>query len=131
MMELVNTIAKTPDEGADRAVVRDAWRTALIVLSPIAPHICHSLWQTLGEQGLVVDASWPEVDKTALVRDQIELVCQVNGKVRARVEVAADADQDTVQEAALSEGNMQKFMEGKTVRKVIYVPGKLINVVVG
>ena len=131
VMELVNTIAKTPDEGADRAVVRDAWRTALIVLSPIAPHICHSLWQTLGEQGLVVDASWPEVDKTALVRDQIELVCQVNGKVRARVEVAADADQDTVQEAALSEGNMQKFMEGKTVRKVIYVPGKLINVVVG
>ena len=131
VMELVNTIAKTPDEGSDRAVVREAWRTALIVLSPIAPHICHSLWQILGEQGLVVDASWPEVDETALVRDQIELVCQVNGKVRARVEVAADADQDTVQAVAFEEVNMQKFMEGKTVRKVIYVPGKLINVVVG
>ena len=131
VMELVNTIAKTPDEGSDRAVVREAWRTALIVLSPIAPHICHSLWQILGEQGLVVDASWPEVDETALVRDQIELVCQVNGKVRARIEVAADADQDTVQAVAFEEVNMQKFMEGKTVRKVIYVPGKLINVVVG
>ena len=131
VMELVNTIAKTPDEGSDRAVVREAWRTALIVLSPIAPHICHSLWQILGEQGLVVDASWPEVDETALVRDHIELVCQVNGKVRARIEVAADADQDTVQAVAFEEVNMQKFMEGKTVRKVIYVPGKLINVVVG
>lgn len=130
VMELVNTIAKTPDEGSDRAVVREAWRTALIVLSPIAPHICHSLWQILGEQGLVVDASWPEVDETALVRDHIELVCQVNGKVRARIEVAADADQDTVQAVAFEEVNMQKFMEGKTVRKVIYVPGKLINVVV-
>ena len=70
------------------------------------------------------------MDETALVRDHIELVCQVNGKVRARIEVAADADQDTVQAVAFEEVNMQKFMEGKTVRKVIYVPGKLINVVV-
>jgi len=131
VMELVNTIGKTPDEGADRAVVREAWRTALLVLSPISPHICHTLWQSLGETGLVVDASWPAVDESALVRDTIELVCQVNGKVRARIEVAADADEDAAKEVAMNDANVQKFMEGKTVRKLIYVPGKLINVVVG
>jgi len=131
VMELSNTIAKTPDEGADRAVVRDAWRTLLIVLSPISPHICHTLWSALGEEGPIVDASWPAVDESALVRDSIELVCQVNGKVRARIEVAADADEEAAREVALADANVQKFMADKTVRKVIYVPGKLVNVVVG
>jgi len=134
VMELVNTIGKTPDEGADRAVVREAFRTAILVLSPISPHICHTLWQRLlleGETGLVVDAAWPAVDESALVRDTIELVCQVNGKVRARIEVAADADEDTAKKVALNDANVQKFMADKSLRKLIYVPGKLINLVVG
>jgi len=80
---------------------------------------------------LVVDAAWPEVDESALVRDTIELVCQVNGKVRARIEVAADADEEAAKEVAKNDAKAQKFMDGKTVRKLIYVPGKLINVVVG
>ena len=101
------------------------------MLSPISPHITHALWHVLGEDGLVVDARWPAVDETALVRDRIQLVCQVNGKVRARIDVAADADEEAAKQVAMEDANMQKFMEGKTVRKVIYVPGKLINVVVG
>jgi leucyl-tRNA synthetase len=130
--ELVNAISRIrPEALADRAAVHEALRTALIVLSPIAPHVCQKLWEVLGEPGLLVGARWPDVDPTALVQDAIEWVLQVNGKVRGRVVLPADADEAAARAAALGNENVQRFLEGKSVRKVVLVPGKLVNVVVG
>ena len=89
------------------------------------------LWNLLGHAGALVDARWPEVDDSALARESVQLVVQVNGKVRSRVEAPAGADEDTVKAIALAEANVQRFMEGKTVRKVIHVPDRLLNIVVG
>jgi leucyl-tRNA synthetase len=130
--ELVNQVSKTePGSVADRAAVREALRTAVLVLSPIAPHVTQSLWTALGGEGLLVEAGWPAVDESALVQDTLELVVQVNGKVRGKIEVAADVDQDGALAAALEMENVARFVEGKTTRKVILVPGKLLNIVVG
>ena len=130
-MELANTIAKTPDTGADRAAVREAWDALVLILSPITPHVCHALWQALGHAEPMVGASWPAVDEAALERSSIELVVQVNGKLRARISLAADADEAAAQDAALADENVQRFMADKSLRKTIYVPGRLLNLVVG
>ncbi|MFP6836686.1 MAG: class I tRNA ligase family protein, partial [Pseudomonadales bacterium] len=130
--ELVNAITRL--EGSteqDHAVVDEAVRTALIVLSPIAPHITQALWAQLGETGILVNAVWPTLDENALVRDSVELVVQVNGKVRGRIEISSDADEATAQTGALANENVARFLADKTVRKVILVPGKLLNIVVG
>ncbi|MGD8833094.1 MAG: leucine--tRNA ligase [Pseudomonadales bacterium] len=130
--ELVNQASRTAaSDGNERAAVREALRIALIVLSPIAPHATQALWTALGEPGLLVQASWPEVDESALVQDRIELVVQVNGKVRGHVEVPADVDQEAALAAARGAENVARFVEDKTIRKVILVPGKLLNIVVG
>jgi leucyl-tRNA synthetase len=130
--ELVNAVNRTEAATpADRAAVQEALRTVLIVLSPIAPHVSQALWTALGEPGLLVASRWPEVDPAALVQDALEWVLQVNGKVRGRVELPVDADEAAAREAALANENVQRFLEGKSVRKVILVPGKLVNVVVG
>ncbi|MEP5763195.1 MAG: leucine--tRNA ligase [Halieaceae bacterium] len=130
VMELSNELGKLEDRsGQNLAIEREALRAAVLMLAPIVPHICHTLWQALGGEGTVMDQAWPELDESALVRDSIELVIQVNGKVRARMEVAAQADKDTVEALALEQDNVQKFLEGNTVRKVIVVPGKLVNIV--
>ena len=130
--ELVNAVSRTEPAGEhDRAALREALRTALLVLSPIAPHVSQALWQTLGESQLLVSCRWPEVDASALVQDSIEWVLQVNGKVRGRVELAVDIAEAAARQAALVNENVVRFIEGKTVRKVIVVPGKLINIVVG
>jgi leucyl-tRNA synthetase len=130
--ELVNAVSRTePDGAADRAAVHEALRTVLLVLSPIAPHVCQSLWETLGEPGLLVAARWPDIDPTALVQDAVEWVLQVNGKVRGRVELPVDANEAAARAAAAANENVQRFLEGKSVRKVILVPGKLVNIVVG
>ncbi len=105
--------------------------TMLTVLSPIAPHICEELWQATGHTGLLIDQPWPAHDPAALVTDEVEIVVQVNGKLRGKLSVARDATKDDVEKAALAEANVVKHIEGKTVRKVIVVPGKLVNVVVG
>ena len=131
VMELMNALGKFGDESpAGRAVVEEALEIIVRVLSPVVPHACHVLWQELGHATAVVDERWPQPDPAALVRNEIEVVVQVNGKLRSRVTVAADATADTVREAALADANVQKFMEGKPVRKFVYVPGKLANVVV-
>jgi leucyl-tRNA synthetase len=100
-------------------------------LAPVAPHVTHHLWCELGFGDDIVDAPWPEVDEAALQRDSIELAVQVNGKLRGQIEVAADADQAAVETAALAEPNVARFIEGKTLRKIIVVPGRLVNVVAG
>jgi leucyl-tRNA synthetase len=130
--ELVNQVSKTEAQTeADRAAVREALRSAVLVLSPIAPHVTQALWSALGGEGLLLETSWPEVDESALVQDTLELVVQVNGKVRGKIEVPAAVDQETALEAAMATENVARFVEGKTTRKVILVPGKLLNIVVG
>jgi leucyl-tRNA synthetase len=128
-MELCNELAKLDDDEQSRAVVAEGLHAVILMLCPIVPHLCHHLWQALGEEGDVINASWPEVDESALSRDTIEMVIQVNGKVRAKITVAADIDRETVSSQAVEQDNVQRFLEGVTVRKVIVVPGKLVNIV--
>jgi len=131
VMELMNALAKFDDFSVQgRAVMQEALEIVVLVLSPVVPHACHALWQALGHAKAVVDERWPQADLDALVRAELEVVVQVNGKLRGRITVAADAGEAQVREAALADPNVQKFVEGKPVRKFIYVPGKLANVVV-
>jgi leucyl-tRNA synthetase len=131
VMELMNAIAKVNDDSEQaRAVVQESLELIVLMLSPITPHICHRLWQLLGHETAIVDMDWPQVDKAALVQEQIELMVQVNGKLRAKISVAAEADQQAVEGVAFADENVQRFTQGKEVRKVILVPGRLVNIVV-
>ncbi len=130
-MELLNELARFQVTSAsDRALVREALEATVLMLSPIVPHITNQLWQQLGHDDLVVDCAWPQVDESALQRSTVELAVQVNGKLRGTVTVAVDADRDSIRELALAEPNVQRFVEGKELRKVIVVPGRLVNLVV-
>ena len=130
-MELLNAINKLDHTSSQsRAVEREALDAVVLVLSPIVPHICHTLWQMLGHETAPVEEQWPAFDESALAQDMIEIVVQVNGKLRGRVAVPADADKDTIEELALADENVQRFVDGKEIRKVIVVPGRLVNVVV-
>jgi leucyl-tRNA synthetase len=130
-MELMNAITRfTDDSDNGRAVAREALESVVVMLSPITPHICHELWVALGHKTPIVDAKWPAVDQSALVQDTIEIVVQVNGKLRGRVSVAADADRDTIAALALAEENVVRFIGDQAVRKTIVVPGRLVNVVI-
>ena len=130
VMELLNEVGKLGgDEPQTLAVRQEALETAVLVLAPIVPHICHQLWHALGHEEPVVEASWPEADEKAMVRSEITVVLQVNGKVRAKADVPADIAKDDLEKLALEHENVQRFTEDKTVRKVIVVPGKLVNVV--
>ena len=130
-MELLNAVTRFDDDSdSGRAVVHEALEAVVLMLSPIVPHICHALWAALGHETALVDESWPQVDEQALEKDMIEVVVQVNGKLRARIVVAADADNDTVSEQALADPNVQRFVADKEVRKTIVVPGRLVNIVV-
>jgi leucyl-tRNA synthetase len=130
VMELCNEVGKL-DEGIpqDRALASEALRAVVLMLCPIVPHISHHLWPLLGGEGDVVNASWPLVDESALARDSVDVVVQVNGKVRARMSIDADADESAVKALAQQQPNVARFLEGVTVRKVIVVPGKLVNIV--
>lgn len=131
MMELTNALSKYQGRSdKDIALMQEGWLSLIKMLSPFAPHICQALWEDMQQPGLVAEADWPTVDKAALVQDEVEMVIQVNGKLRAKIKVAADADQATVEKAALAEDNVQRFVADKTIRKVIVVPKKLVNVVV-
>ncbi len=130
VMELTNAITKVNDDSAEmRAVQHEAIEACVLMLSPMVPHIAHTLWQMLGHEDAVIDASWPVVDQDALARDSIQMVVQVNGKVRSKIEVAADAPKDAIEELAKADEKVAKFLEGVTIRKVIVVPGKLVNIV--
>jgi len=133
VMELLNEIGKRADRAtsAGRAVEREALEAAVLLLAPVVPHVCHALWRSLGHADAVIDAPWPRADESAMQRSHIELVLQVNGKLRARIGVPADAPREELERLALADDNVQRFIDGKPVRKVIVVPGKLVNVVVG
>jgi leucyl-tRNA synthetase len=130
-MELLNAINKFDDAtDSGRAVEREALEAVVLMLSPMVPHICHELWRTLGHQTTLIDVPWPQFDEQALVTDLVEVVLQVNGKLRARISVAVDADNDAVASLALADPNVQKHIGGKEIRKTIVVPGRLVNIVV-
>ena len=130
VMELLNELSRLSDDAPQLiAIEREALEAAVLLLAPIAPHICHTLWNELGHDAAVLDANWPEVDENALVESSIKLMVQVNGKVRGELVLPADADKDSIENAALAEPNAQRFTEGKTIRKVIVVPGRLVNIV--
>ena len=128
-MKMMNTLGKLDGGGAD-ALRNEGVSILLRLLSPIAPHISHILWKELGYGDDMLSASWPIVDEQALVKDSIELVVQVNGKVRSQIAVPAGADKAAIEEAALGDEKVQSFIDGKTIVKIIVVPGRLVNVVV-
>ncbi|WP_032096504.1 MULTISPECIES: leucine--tRNA ligase [unclassified Alteromonas] len=130
IMELLNHLQKAPqDDAQDIAIMREATESVLLLLNPITPHIAHELWKVLGHNEDIDVAPWPEVDKDALVEDEKLIIVQVNGKVRAKMTIAADASKDDIEASALAQSNVQQFIDGKTIRKVIVVPGKLVNIV--
>ncbi|ABO24795.1 leucine--tRNA ligase [Shewanella loihica] len=130
VMELMNRLQKAPMESEqDRALMQEALCAVVRLLYPIIPHTSFELWQALGHEETIENVLWPVVDESALVEDSKLIIVQVNGKLRAKVTVAADADKDTVEAAGMAEEGVIKHTEGKTVRKVIYVPGKLLNIV--
>ena len=133
VMELTNALAKFDDASDQgRAVLQEAWELVARMLNPVTPHAAHALWQALGHaETLIEDLGWPQVDSEALKRDAITLVVQVNGKLRGQIEVAVDASREDIEKAALAEENVARWTEGQTLRKIIVVPGKLVNVVVG
>ena len=131
VMELLNTITKFDDESEQgRAVIQEALEKVILMLSPITPHICQELWQLLGHDKWVVNELWPEIDEIALLQDKIELMIQVNGKLRSKISVSTDAEKNLVEALALSDDNVHKFVDGKEILKIIVVPGRLVNIVV-
>ena len=133
LMELLNALNKFTDQGDQgRAVRHEALEAMVLLLNPVVPHISHALWQALGHAPCVLEEQpWPQVDATALVRDTLKLAVQINGKLRATIELAANAAKGDAQALALAQPQVTRFLEGLTVRKVIVVPGKIVNIVAG
>ena len=129
--ELINDVtAFDANTDSRRSVVREALEAVVLMLAPVVPHACHTLWQALGHRDPVIDAAWPVADEAAMSRDVIELVVQVNGKLRGHVSVGADADRKAVEREAQRNDNVARFIGDKPIRKVIVVPGRLVNIVV-
>ena len=127
-MELVNALYKY--EGSNASVVHEALSVVTLILSPITPHLCHCLWKKLGNEHPVHQAQWMVVDSAALIQDTFQIVAQVNGKVRGQVSVSADASKDEIIQMVKNSENVERFISGKKIRKEIYVPGRLVNLVV-
>jgi len=131
-MKMLNALEKLPKNEGWQAVAQEGLSILLRILSPIAPHITQTLWQQLGYGENILLATWPEPAESALIQDEIELVVQVNGKLRGSIIVARTADKSAIEQQAVAEPFVQKFLEdGATVRKIIVVPNKLVNIVVG
>ena len=133
-MEFFNAIGAAKDEllqdDTGKKVLASAFTTMVILLSPMMPHLCGEIWEATGHTQDLSTLSWPEADSAALVRDEITVIIQINGKLRARLNMPPDADQKAMEKAALAEPGVAKFLENTPVRKVIVVPGKLVNIVV-
>ncbi|MBL8509124.1 MAG: class I tRNA ligase family protein, partial [Chitinimonas sp.] len=127
-MKLLNALEAY--KGDNAAVLREGLGILLRVLYPVSPHITHALWVELGYGGELIDATWPEPAADALAQDEIKLMVQVNGKLRGEIEVPASADRAAIEAFALANANVQKFLEGQTPKKVVVVPGRLVNLVV-
>jgi leucyl-tRNA synthetase len=130
-MELTNALYKSDStEDNDRAIMREGIETATLLLAPIVPHITDALWIALGHDEPLINANWPKSDPEALEQNTIEMVIQVNGKLRSKISVEKDTDKEQIEALALADENVKRHTEGKTVRKVIVIPGRLVNIVV-
>jgi leucyl-tRNA synthetase len=133
LMELLNHVGRFNDmSDQGRAVRHEVLQSMVLLLNPVTPHVSHALWQALGHpQALLEDVPFPRADPAALVRDAVTLAVQVNGKLRGTLEVPANIDKVEAERLALAEPHVAKFLAGMTVRKVIVVPGKIVNIVAG
>jgi len=132
LMELLNAIGKFDDmSDQGRAVRHEAFETIVLLLNPITPHVCHAMWLALGHATPVIDAAWPKADPAARTKDAVMLAVQVNGKLRGQIEVAVDAVREAIEKAALADEGVAKFVAGQSVKKIVVVPGKIVNIVVG
>ena len=131
VMELLNAVGHYRHSGdGARAVRQEALEIAVLALSPIVPHICHALWHALGHTRAMIDEPWPEPDRDALAQALVELIVQVNGKLRGRVQLPAGAQRQVAVDAALADPDVQRFIGGKEVRRAVHVPDKLVNLVI-
>ena len=130
LMEYVNELYKLKVDGFSDTVWREALSALAQLISPFAPHVAEELWQQLGHEGLIQETMWPQWDDAYLVSDTITVIVQVNGKLRAKLEVASDATKETIEQQALANDHVQTFVGGKEPKKIIYIPGKLVNIVV-
>ena len=132
IMELVNEIyAVTEDEvQSTKYEVREAIETVVILLAPFVPHVAEEMWEKLGNKKSIFEADWPLYDKDALSQEQITLVVQINGRVRSKIEIPTAASEDDIKKAVLEDGNVNRWTEGKSPKKIIIVKGKLVNLVV-
>ncbi|MCK5725717.1 MAG: leucine--tRNA ligase [Thiotrichaceae bacterium] len=129
-MELLNEVGRFQFKGDNAIALRhELLETLVVMLSPVTPHICQAMWVALGHEGLIVDQPWPEADESALEQSNVELMVQVNGKLRGKIKVAADAEKQEIIDIAMTEENVLRFIEDKTVRKTIVVAGRLVNIV--
>lgn len=130
IMELLNSVQKAPlEQPLDRAIMQEALDAMVLMLAPITPHLSEVLWQQLGHHNDIIHAPWPQPDEQALVAASMTVVVQVNGKLRGKVVVAADAEQSAVEALAMADENVCRHLDGLTIRKQIYLPGKLFNIV--
>jgi leucyl-tRNA synthetase len=131
VMELMNTLTKVHDSDAtSHSLIQEALENIVLLLSPIVPHICHALWRELKPGTELLDQPWPKVDNAALVQDEIEMVVQVNGRLRGQIRVAKNAECATIERIALDNNQVQKYVAGYEVKKVVVVPGRLVNIVI-
>ena len=133
VMEMLNQVSKfqeAAESDLDKQLVQEALQSAVLLLAPIVPHIAQKMWQNLGHQELICDSTWPVAEASAMVENEKLVVVQVNGKLRGRLKVAADTDKQQLEKLALEDEGVQRHTEGKTIRKVIVIPGKLVNIVV-
>ncbi len=130
-MELLNTVVKFSDDSSiGHAIRQEVFNNMVLMLAPIIPHLCHRLWQDLGHGDVILDAAWPQVDENALVQDSIEMVVQVNGKLRAKIQLRADTDKASCEAMAVDNEQIKKIIGDQIIRKVIVVPNKLVNLVI-
>ena len=130
-MELINEMYKYKElDNRNNAIIKEGIETIVTILAPFTPHIGEELWTMIGKEGSVFDISWPKYDETALVKDEVEVVVQVNGKVRGKLTVGANVSRDEMQELAMADEKIKALVEGKTIVKVVAVPKKLVNIVV-
>ena len=131
VMELMNAVNKCHQNSVQAiAVKQEALEHIVLLLSPVTPHICHCLWQALGHEQAIIDVDWPKVDEAALIQDKVTIMVQVNGKLRSKIAISSDADKASIEQQALSCEQVAKFIAEKTIKKVIIVPNRLVNIVV-
>jgi leucyl-tRNA synthetase len=135
-MELVNetydlSVSEIPNDAVKGKVLDEAVETIVMLLSPFVPHIAEELWHMLGKSGSIFKAKWPEYDKSAIVENVVTMVVQVNGKLRSKVEAPADIKEDALKAIVLEDPKIKENLKGKTVKKFIVVPKKLVNIVIG